>query len=310
MRRPDVSNHSTGILECDTAHAYVAPTARPGPVSLVVVKAFRLSIILMASADTKTETSNMEANGATAAASTANAVVASLSMALESVRLETVRSPSLHHLNSQAARPVPPLFQQRPLLAASVRTAHVVAKMDTNAEDTLAVSAAVATAFAATRQIIATPDANSTLESVPGNTCRRSDSLTSRKAGTYALRPRPKPLYKRACRQMDPAVEVRGLNAKEASEAAVARKGLWLRRRLLCSRMVRVLLTPAGCSTVPTRVSQKAFSSGCITTNIPSLDGACAALKGFTCMSGPFDGKCCSAASYCGDEDNHCRTCW
>ena len=150
MRRPDVSDLSASIMQGNTAHIYVAPTARLGPVPQVVVKASRPSIVWRASVDTKAKISSVEANGATAAASTANAIVASDSVALESARVVIAQSSSLHHLDSQAIRPVTRRFQQRLFLAASALTAHVVAKMDTNAKDTLAVNVAAATAFAAT----------------------------------------------------------------------------------------------------------------------------------------------------------------
>jgi hypothetical protein len=56
--------------------------------------------------------------------------------------------------------------------------------------------------------------------------------------------------------------------------------------------------------------SQKSFSSACLTTNIPSLDGACGASKGFTCAGGPYNGQCCSAGGFCGSMDVHCKTGW
>ncbi|KAF1837394.1 hypothetical protein BDW02DRAFT_139849 [Decorospora gaudefroyi] len=53
---------------------------------------------------------------------------------------------------------------------------------------------------------------------------------------------------------------------------------------------------------------QKSFSSACLTTNVPSLDGACGASKGFTCAGGPINGQCCSASGSCGTTNNHCKT--
>ncbi|KAF2276514.1 uncharacterized protein EI97DRAFT_42919 [Westerdykella ornata] len=54
---------------------------------------------------------------------------------------------------------------------------------------------------------------------------------------------------------------------------------------------------------------QTPFSSACMTSNIPTLNGDCGASKGgFTCTGGPFDGQCCSASGYCGSTDAHCKS--
>ncbi|KAK1532870.1 uncharacterized protein CCOS01_04853 [Colletotrichum costaricense] len=54
---------------------------------------------------------------------------------------------------------------------------------------------------------------------------------------------------------------------------------------------------------------QKDSSSGCLTANIPSVDGTCGSGKGgFTCAGGPFDGQCCSSSGFCGTSSSHCGT--
>ncbi|KAF2429133.1 hypothetical protein EJ08DRAFT_650705 [Tothia fuscella] len=53
---------------------------------------------------------------------------------------------------------------------------------------------------------------------------------------------------------------------------------------------------------------QRNFSSACLTTSIPSLNGECGQRKGgFSCTGGPFDGECCSSDGYCGNLDGYCR---
>lgn len=103
--------------------------------------------------------------------------------------------------------------------------APVVAPTDTSARDILLVTVAAPGAFVATRQTIATLDANLNSGSALGNICHRFAILTSRKASMCVLRRRQKHLRKQAFRQMDLAVGAKGSSVKEASEAVVARKG-------------------------------------------------------------------------------------
>ncbi|KAI0017339.1 hypothetical protein F4780DRAFT_612143 [Xylariomycetidae sp. FL0641] len=52
---------------------------------------------------------------------------------------------------------------------------------------------------------------------------------------------------------------------------------------------------------------QTGFSSACITTNIPTVDGTCGASSGgLTCAGGDFNGQCCSAGGFCGTTGDHC----
>ncbi|KAL1837393.1 hypothetical protein VTJ49DRAFT_3933 [Mycothermus thermophilus] len=52
---------------------------------------------------------------------------------------------------------------------------------------------------------------------------------------------------------------------------------------------------------------QKSFSSSCLTSNIPSVDGTCGPSKGgWTCNGGDFNNQCCSAGGYCGTTSAHC----
>ncbi|KAH6060496.1 hypothetical protein HBI67_137660 [Parastagonospora nodorum] len=54
---------------------------------------------------------------------------------------------------------------------------------------------------------------------------------------------------------------------------------------------------------------QKSFSSACLTSNVPTLDGSCGANNGkYTCANGPFNGQCCSPGGFCGTTDSHCKT--
>lgn len=56
--------------------------------------------------------------------------------------------------------------------------------------------------------------------------------------------------------------------------------------------------------------SQKASSSACLTTNIPSNDGTCGSKVSLTCAGGSFNGQCCSSAGFCGTTSGHCGTGW
>ncbi|KAF2135246.1 carbohydrate-binding module family 18 protein [Aplosporella prunicola CBS 121167] len=56
---------------------------------------------------------------------------------------------------------------------------------------------------------------------------------------------------------------------------------------------------------------QKEFSSGCLTVNVPSVDGSCGATNGgFTCTGilGNFNGDCCSDDGWCGSTSEYCGT--
>jgi hypothetical protein len=55
---------------------------------------------------------------------------------------------------------------------------------------------------------------------------------------------------------------------------------------------------------------QTKFSSKCLTSNIPTLDGSCGSKVGLTCAGGPFDGMCCSSGGFCGSTNDHCKTGW
>ncbi|KAF2115690.1 hypothetical protein BDV96DRAFT_599264 [Lophiotrema nucula] len=56
---------------------------------------------------------------------------------------------------------------------------------------------------------------------------------------------------------------------------------------------------------------QKSFSTACLTSNVPTLNGDCGSSKsGYTCADGPFDGQCCSSDGFCGTSATHCTTGW
>ncbi|KAF2143645.1 carbohydrate-binding module family 18 protein [Aplosporella prunicola CBS 121167] len=54
---------------------------------------------------------------------------------------------------------------------------------------------------------------------------------------------------------------------------------------------------------------QSAFSASCLTTNIPTLNGACGAKKGgYICAGGRYEGQCCSSDGFCGSSFIYCGT--
>lgn len=59
------------------------------------------------------------------------------------------------------------------------------------------------------------------------------------------------------------------------------------------------------------RSSQTPFSSACLSSKVPSVDGTCGSGNGdLTCAGGPFEGRCCSVGGWCGSDADHCNSGW
>ena len=195
--------------------------------------------------------------------------------------------------------PAPVLAPQLPHRVGSALTVRVVAQTDIIATDPLLAISAAHQASVAIRRSTAILAAKLILVPARRAYCQSAMSIR-RKASMCALR-----FLRLLC-----VAESKGSHANEVRlEIAVASKDFAAVLSIIVHKAGKSL-TGSRSTTSLTLCSQKAFSSECLTSNIPSLDGACGSSKGFTCAGGPFNGQCCSIDGFRGITDGHCKTRW